>query len=123
IAYRAAWTAATLLTLFFSVFLAWQLGDGGGNCHCLGEIIEMSPLQSLLKNAVLLMVLLFIRKTGGLHFRYSVSLAFIVSLAALAVPFIISPPDYFYRQDFRERVAYDQETLEGLVSTDSLPTA
>ncbi len=53
------WVALGVLVVFsfFLVFL-WITGNEG-NCHCMGEAFDMSPQLSLLKNAVLLVLLYF----------------------------------------------------------------
>lgn len=52
-----------LLLAAFSLFLCYaQLSGRTDNCHCLGEMLPFSPVQSLLKNAVLLVLVLFVWK-------------------------------------------------------------
>ncbi len=56
------------LLAFFSIYLAylafWRKDTG--SCHCFGELIRMSPLESLFKNLALVgLVLYLFRKTRG----------------------------------------------------------
>jgi len=56
------------LLTFFSFFLAYLafFRKETGNCHCFGELIRMSPLESLFKNLALVgLVLYLFRKTRG----------------------------------------------------------
>jgi len=47
------WLCAAMLG-GFSVFLLWRLALGDQeSCHCFGDILDMNPWQSLLKNAAL----------------------------------------------------------------------
>ncbi|MBQ8863681.1 MAG: hypothetical protein IJ014_02985 [Rikenellaceae bacterium] len=77
----------------FSAFLVYALVAGrNDNCHCLGEMVEMTPLQSLGKNVALAAALLFVLpQRGGLTPRryLTLGLGIIVTVAI----FVISPPD------------------------------
>ena len=56
------------LLLAFSIYLAYLafVKKDTASCHCFGELIRMSPLHSLLKNAVLLAIVLYLYwKTRG----------------------------------------------------------
>ncbi len=56
------------LLAFFSIYLAYLafVRKDTGSCHCFGELIRMSPLESLFKNLALLgLVLYLFRKTRG----------------------------------------------------------
>ncbi|MBO7169277.1 MAG: hypothetical protein J6V43_04285 [Rikenellaceae bacterium] len=86
------WTAIGSVAAF-SAFLVYAMTLGRtDNCHCMGEMIEMTPLQSLAKNAVLLAALFFILPQGGrVGFRKWVWAA--VGVVVTLAIFIISPPD------------------------------
>lgn len=85
--------AMLVLTLFFSiylVFLWWSKGDAV-NCGCFGGYFYMTPSESLLKNALLILTIL-----GILRFQdiYSKSLKWIVltlGVISIALPFVINP--------------------------------
>lgn len=88
----STWCSLGLVGLF-SAFLGYALLVGrGDNCHCLGEWVEMNPVESLLKNVVLLAALCFILpQRGGLHLR-----SWIAPLGAAVITlatFVLSPPD------------------------------
>lgn len=52
-----------LFLLCFVVFLTYaHLVGRTDNCHCFGDLIPFSPIQSIMKNAVLIAVLLFVYK-------------------------------------------------------------
>lgn len=102
---------ATLLTLVaFSLLLCYlALVGRNESCECMGKLVEMSPTVSLLKNAVLIMlVLLGVRGKGEMRDekgemrkekdvlkgeRWKVVVAFVVGLMLLALPFVVSVPD------------------------------
>ncbi|MBU3677776.1 MAG: hypothetical protein FGM54_11440, partial [Chitinophagaceae bacterium] len=54
---------AILLLSVFSIYLLYLiLGlKETSSCHCFGEVLSMSPLQSLIKNGILIGILLILR--------------------------------------------------------------
>ncbi len=57
--HRLTMTLTTLVLLAFTMLLAGLAVSGRmDSCHCMGELMPFNPVQSILKNAVLLMVTL-----------------------------------------------------------------
>ena len=53
-------SVTALLLVGFSGFLIWRMAVGDeGSCHCFGNLVEMNPTQSLVKNVVALAALAF----------------------------------------------------------------
>ncbi len=92
------WSVAAML-LVFSGFLFWRalIGDMD-SCHCFGDLVEMNPLQSLIKNAVF-GLLLALGWRSGLECRALVGwiAAATVALAASVTVFAVSPASFWYR--------------------------
>lgn len=86
--------ASYAVLLLFSVFLLYLISVGyDGNCHCMGNLIELPPLPSLLKNLVL-GVLIFLSGRGTFYkVPYAGKWVPVVSFVGLVVMFIVSPPD------------------------------
>lgn len=58
--HRVTMMCATLLLLAFTLLLCWlALSGRTDSCHCMGELMPFNPVQSIMKNAVLLLVVLF----------------------------------------------------------------
>ena len=88
----AALTLATLL--FFSIYLILIIIFKGnsGNCGCFGTFIKMSPLESLLKNLILIsltLILFLSQKKENVSSNKWLMLA--AGIAAFTSPFIINP--------------------------------
>lgn len=83
----------------FTIYLLLVIAKQGneGNCGCFGEIIAMTPLQSVYKNVVLiaLIILLAIRHREWTFPYLKLSLALALA-ACMAVPIIINPPESIY---------------------------
>lgn len=95
---RAVKLLTALSLISFSFFLIWRalLGDTE-SCHCMGDLVEMNPFQSLLKNLILLLLLIYAWKHHGRVIRHqSIAAVAGASLSAAAV-FMVSPPDFYYR--------------------------
>jgi len=88
---------AAVMLIIFCIHLAGQiiLNGNEGNCGCFGNQLMMTPLQALIKNIVLL-VLLFIARHyyadhGGLQLpKWLIT---VTVLLTLSVPFILNPVD------------------------------
>ena len=91
----------TLAVVFcFTIWLGFQWMTGNTeNCHCFGELIQLSPAQSFFKNFILLfLILLLIRLKVKDKFvlpqRFTRLLFWIAILSVILVPVIASPPDF-----------------------------
>lgn len=87
------------LLVIFSIYLLLvmkQYGTGG-NCGCFGEWIPMTPIQSLIKNLVLIVLILIIsRNVFEFEFGFLKILIWIILPACLLIPFIWLPPESIY---------------------------
>lgn len=112
----------TFLTiLIFSTFLLYQIFFGtSSNCFCFGELVSMSPLQSLFKNLILIALMLPLRNEASYHFNYSGIVFLIGSIAALTIPVIISPPDNLLPGRITQ-AEVDQSALDQVVAEKKLP--
>lgn len=91
------WITAAFLAVF-SIFLLWRLMAGDmESCHCMGDIVDMNPTQSLIKNAFLAIMLAFSWKTGRCVFSRQNLIAFLIAAVTAVTVFLICPPDFYYR--------------------------
>ena len=138
--YKLTWRLTFISLILFTLFLIYvAIFRQDTNCHCFGELVELSPLESIVKNVVM-MILLLVAKTQSSKFKVqsskfkAQSSRFLV-LGSTFLVFIISPPDSIYKmiystekevstvdlyESFDEVVKIDF-TEEGLVF-DSIPS-
>ena len=91
------WITAAFLAVF-SIFLLWRLMAGDmESCHCMGDIVDMNPTQSLIKNAFLAIMLAFSWKTDSRVFNRQNLIAFLTAAVTAATVFLVCPPDFYYR--------------------------
>lgn len=63
--YKWIWRLALVVTIGFTLFLVYvALFRNDENCHCFGDLIEVKPIPSIIKNIVIILLLFFIRKNG-----------------------------------------------------------
>lgn len=105
--------ATTGLLILFSLFLCYAALIGrDDNCQCFGEMVDLSPAWSLLKNAfLLLLVLLYYRLTSPRPRMRSlwIALSLLCAAVLLATPFAVSIPDNWYFGPEQQR--YDEAAL------------
>ncbi|MBD5389627.1 hypothetical protein HDR64_00755 [bacterium] len=95
------WICAVVLGLF-SGFLIWRLALGDtANCHCFGDVLDMSPGESLLKNILLGIGLGVTWRpfgTGtGIKFLYVLLVALVLCIGV----FVYSLPDVMVRRHYK----------------------
>lgn len=99
-----------ILLSFFTIYLIIQIFVSGnnGNCGCFGEHLKMTPLQAIIKNAImfgLLFIVYFIYE--GWKIKYNSLLLCSVGVTLILTPFIINPIDYNYTSNnLDEKVNY-----------------
>ena len=97
--FRTARVLAAIALSGFSLFLLWRviLGDSG-SCHCMGDLIDLNPMQSLLKNLGMGLVLACCWKSRTRVFRHMNLVSALTAVAATTVVFCITPPDIYFRK-------------------------
>ncbi|MFI3259240.1 MAG: hypothetical protein R3Y16_04010 [Rikenellaceae bacterium] len=94
------------ITLGFTFFLTYLTLIGReDNCHCFGDIVDISPLGSIVKNIAILAVLLLSRETPVWRFKITISgetiekykgYILVVICAVISVPFMRYPIHSIY---------------------------
>ena len=95
--YKEAWWLTMLMLVGFSLLLVYViLFRNDSNCHCMGDLVEIKPSMSLIKNLLVIALMLLIRKEEDYRFRGRVTVLVIAILTAIAVPFALFPMDNIY---------------------------
>ena len=96
--YRLAWWLMQLSLLGFTVFLIFAQLRGDANCHCMGDFVELNPLQSMIKNIATMLLLVLIRNQENWNFKFDKIIKPIIIIAIAAIPFIVAPPEILYNK-------------------------
>ena len=148
--YKLTWRLTFISLILFTLFLIYvAIFRQDANCHCFGELVELSPLESIIKNLVMIALLILgQRTTDNRHklkvqssklkaqsSKFKAQSSKLLVLSSTFLVFIISPPDSIYKmiystekevstvdlyKSFDEVVKIDF-TEEGLVF-DSIPS-
>ena len=122
--YKFTWRATLSVQIVFTLFLAYVLAfRNDSNCHCFGELVELSPLESIIKNVVVIGGLFFIKTQR--HRDTETQSKFvkkILLVAAVIIPFVVTPMDSVYKMIYsseKEISTVDfYETLDKVVKMD-----
>ena len=117
--------ATIALLVAFTIYLFIQMFVEGnkGNCKCFGNYLVMTPLESIIKNLVMIGVAAFLYfMRHDITYRFQKLLIILGIIASLSLPFILNPPDFIASYRFqKETTGYklDMDTL--YTSTDIVP--
>jgi uncharacterized membrane protein YphA (DoxX/SURF4 family) len=94
--YKKLFIRLSLITLFvFTIHLIYQYFTEGNNnnCNCFGLAWAMTPLQSILKNLILILlfVFLYIKDNNSKKKRWKLYVSIFIALISFAVPYAIAP--------------------------------
>ncbi len=104
--HKQIYLAILSITVAFTLFLIYLTLIGReDNCHCFGDIIDISPLASILKNIAIIAVLYLSRKKPDWRFKITISnetfekyraYILIAICTVIAIPFMRYPIHAFY---------------------------
>lgn len=96
---RFTWNATMIVQILFTLFLTYTaLFRNDANCHCFGDLVELSPLESIAKNIVIIGLLLFLAKDNQSKDNSHRSwLTWLIINCTLLIVFVVSPPDVIYK--------------------------
>ena len=118
--YRKVWYLTLLTMIGFTLFLIYTaIFRNDSNCHCFGTLVEFNPVESIIKNLILIALLFVIYKQKELTIKRKGLITGIVSIVTFAAIFIISPPDSLFNALYHPKEQINNEALE-LVLQDSL---
>lgn len=113
--HKFMWWGSVAMLLGYSMVLLVAIAYGRtDSCHCFGDFLQLNAKQSLIKNAVLLVLFFFIynMEEWETPFRWLLlSLSIIVSTSGV---FLISPPDNYsdYSSEHHLQVELFNEMLD-----------
>lgn len=117
IAKRLVDTCALLMLVCFTLFLGYAALSGRtDSCQCMGSLVEFDPLQSIAKNAVLLLLLVVAMSARPWSWRPRWFVWLPVVLAPTVTVFVLSAPDNWLFGPSDE--IYNAEQLDSAIAPD-----
>ena len=114
--------AAFLMLIMFTAYLIYSLiRDGNASCGCFGSMIELTPIESLIKNIVLFGILFLLMKINPdrvqknkWRIKWILPLILLVSCG---LPFILNPvqlsvADNSFDKEFPYQVNFDMKGID-----------
>ena len=121
---RTAFSCALALLAGFSVFLAVLAAAGNrDNCNCFGELVNLNPVQSLLKNAGMLALLLLSVRLPAFRMRHKPLWAALACAVPLACVLIVSPPDNWRYDAYARHALVNETAFREAVDSGMLPAS
>ena len=122
IKYKAAWWLSLLMLIGFSFLLVYViLFRNDSNCHCMGDLVEIKPSISLIKNLVAIALMLCIRKEEDYHFRGRIAVLVVAFIAAIVPPFILFPVDNIYNMFYKtDNLNYNETEFNALMADSTM---
>lgn len=117
--YKFAWWLVQISLVAFTIFLIFAQIRGDANCHCLGDFVELNPLQSMVKNIAIMLILIFVRNLESWKFKYGAVIKPIVIIVVALVPFIVTPPELLYSKLYSTSRDINTVTLENSMNDSS----
>ena len=119
---KAAWTGAVAMLAGFTLFLTWLALTGNReNCNCFGELVNLNPVQSIAKNAVMLALLLPARTVRPFACRHKGLWITLMAVVPLAAVLIASPPDNWRYSSYDRKEPVNAQALQEALETGILP--
>lgn len=100
IRYKEVWWLSMLMMIGFTLFLIYVIVfRNDDNCHCFGELLKLDPKESIFKNIISGVLLLFVHKEEDYNFKPRLRKWLIgISIAiAVILPFVVFPMDTVYK--------------------------
>lgn len=117
IAKRLVDTCALLMLVCFTLFLGYAALSGRtDSCQCMGSLVEFDPLQSIAKNAVLLLLLVVAMGARPWSWRPRWFVWLPVVLSPTVTVFVLSAPDNWLFGPSDE--IYNAEQLDSAIAPD-----
>ena len=141
--YKFTWNATMTVLILFTLFLIYTaIFRNDTNCHCFGELVELSPVESIIKN-VIAMILLSIDKWTNLkppsskfnapsskfnvqsstfkvqrsklkvqRSKFKAQSSTLIAISTLLIVFVVSPPDVIYNKIYSEEKEISSYVLQ-----------
>jgi hypothetical protein len=82
------------------------------NCHCFGTAVVLSRMESIAKNVVLLLCMIFVSPKFSTHKKWHTWVMIALGMVAITVSMVIVAPNYLYTIVHKDKIQIDFPTYE-----------
>ena len=104
--FRQVWWLTMLMMAGFTLFLIYAaIFRNDSNCHCFGSLVELNPIQSIIKNIITIALLLLIRKEQSHDYKPLLRkwLAVFTIATSFVISFVLLPMDVIYNKIYSDK--------------------
>jgi Predicted membrane protein len=119
---QAIYFLTFLVLAVFTTFLAvLTIAGNKENCNCFGELVQMTPGQSLVKNIILLVILRLSAGARSFGIKWKPLWYSLVVAGSIATVFIVSPPDNWRYESYSRSTTLNEEAFKEALEEGLLP--
>jgi len=119
----AFWGALALLAGFTGLLSVLALTGHTDNCHCFGEWVNLSPVQSIWKNLGMLVLLLLSAGIPAFRVKHKALWLTLACVVPLATVLIVSPPDNWRYDSYARHELVNEQALQEAIESGILPAS
>ena len=110
----AYYSVIAFLTGFtiYLLLLPWLFDVDINNCHCFGTAIVLSRTESIIKNVILLLCMVFVSPKFSTYKKWHTWVMIALGVVTLAVFMVISAPNYLYTIVHKDKIQIDIPVYE-----------
>lgn len=104
--FKQIWWLTMLMMVGFTLFLVYAaIFRNDSNCHCFGDLIELNPTQSIIKNIITIALLFFIKNEESHDYKPVLKKWLVAStiVVSLVVSFVLLPMDVIYNKIYSKK--------------------
>lgn len=107
-----------IILCLFCVFLCYNIYIGrNDSCQCFGSLININPVESFVKNILLLLWTWLVSKVPSFNWKPRWYIWIVLIASCLVFPFIISEPDHWRYNDKDRDIPYNVEMFNEQIIT------
>ncbi|MBP1630976.1 MAG: DoxX protein [Bacteroidetes bacterium] len=114
---KVSYLLSLLFLSFFSLYIIlkpYLFDVSTENCFCFGDVLVFNDIQTLIKNIILILIVLFLIPRKGKKNRYSKVLLILFSITSIGAVYSINPPDIIKAKIFNNSVSINYKAFEDL---------
>ena len=96
----------------YLIFLPWLFDVDITNCHCFGTAIVLSRTESIAKNIILLLCMVFVSPKFSTYKKWQTWVMIALGVITLSIFMIINAPNYLYTIVHKDKIQIDIPVYE-----------
>ncbi len=121
--YKPAWWLTMAMMTGFTLLLVYAaLFRSDANCHCMGDLVQMRPSVSIVKNLITILLLLLVRNEKELVFKRKRLVGIAILAVSILVPFALFPTNAVYKLFSGGKDNINKEAFETFMQDSTIRT-